>query len=103
MKKLVLFSILVLNLAFGVDYETLANRCVSGDGQACNRLANMCNENDGNACYWWGGLLYSLGESLENKDREKSQTYYKAGRVTMEWGCYKLNNQNCCSLLKDMR
>ena len=101
MKKLMLFSTLVLNLAFGADYTSVAKQCVNGNIKSCERLMDKCHkDNDGDACFALGTVEILAGKVLVETDAYKAQQLVDDGLSILEKCCRELKNKNCCGILK---
>lgn len=96
MKKVVLFSILVLNLAFGVDYTYLVTHCIGNSNvAAAARLVVACYDNeDGEACFRAGVCFFVT------RTEYTAQLNYEAAMDVFNRGCYKLKHKGCCNALK---
>lgn len=105
MKKVVLFSILVLNLAFGNPYEQEIIQC---DGSECEKVADklskLCDlKNDGNACESLGLLFISQAMALSEVGRAtEGQNGFNVGMIALTRGCHKLKHKGCCNILNNI-
>ena len=100
MKIVVLLSVLVLNLAFGVYYKNLVKQCGNGNSQSCNRLVNMCNKDDGEACFALGMLGFLL--SANAGDEREADDFFNVSKVIFQDCCNRFKHQDCCRITKDL-
>lgn len=101
MKKAVLLSVCVLNLAFGFEYESMSRQCVKGEYKVCEKLGNLCFKNkDGNACFAFGLATKSLGETFVEYGSDGGNDVVELANEALLWGCDRLNNQPCCKFLE---
>ena len=101
MKKLMLFSTLVLNLAFGADYTSVAKQCVSGNIKSCERLMDKCHkDNDGDACFMLGAMGLFVSAELSETDAHKAEQLFESSKSLLKDCCRRLKNKDCCSWVK---